>query len=265
MVHRFPVLGVFYKQPSPDDISPEQETEYVEEEEEEDQPPQLVDAYQSARELTAEELALNGRYSDKQRVRTISLQNKDQTQPVDVCIHHDTRILYSCDVGRSVIEIFDQNGKLQHVIDDPTTIKLQPTSIAVAFDGTVIVASHFQHRLHMYSPAQNENGQVQKHSYQFRQYKLGSPGHDAHQFHHPAGIAMDLNDGYLYVCDRGNYRVQVLRPEGVCDRVADLVLQDQEETPMAPIQVALQRNGNQMICLVGKGDAICFIPKTADG
>lgn len=263
MVHRFPVLGVFYKQP-PVDFPPEHETEYVEEEVE-DEPPQLVNAYQSERELTADELALGGRYSNKQRVRSILLQNKDQTQTVDVCVHHDTHTMYSCDVGRSVIEIFDQNGTFQHVIDDPTTIKFQPTSIAVAFDGTIIVASHFQHRLHMYSPVQNENGYAQEHGYQFRQYKLGAPGHDVHQFHHPAGIAMDLNDGYLYVCDRGNYRIQVLKPDGICDRVVDLVLQDEAETPTNPIQVALQRNGDQMICLIGKGDAICFIPKKADG
>ena len=30
-------------------------------------------------------------------------------------------------------------GKLQHVIDDQTTLKFQPTSIAVAYDGTIIV------------------------------------------------------------------------------------------------------------------------------
>ena len=258
------MLGVFYKQPPPCDPSCQYETEYVEEEVE-DEPPQLVDAYQTARELTADELALNGRYSNKSSTRIISLQVKDQTQPVDVCIHHDTHLLYSCDVGRSVVEIFDLNGKLQHVIDDPTTIKLQPTAIAVAFDGTVIVASHFQHRLHMYSPVVNEDGYAHVQGYQFRQFRLGSPGHDAQQFHHPAGIAMDLNDGYLYVCDRGNYRIQVFRPEGICERVVDLVLQDEEETPAAPIQVALQRKGKQMISIVGTGDAICFIPKNADG
>ena len=60
-------------------------------------------------------------------------------------------------VGRSVVEIFDMYGKLQHVIDDQITSKFQPTAIAVADDGTIIVASHFQHRLHMYSPAEQEN------------------------------------------------------------------------------------------------------------
>ena len=221
MVHRFPVLGVFYKQPSSFGNPSEQESEYVEEVC--DEPPQLVDANQFPRELTTDELALNERYSNKSRTQIIALQNKAQTQPVDVCIQHDTYTLYSCDVGRSVVEIFDMYGKLQHVIDDQTTMKFQPTSIAVAYDGTIILASHFHHRLHMYSPAESENEQFHDYGYHFTQYKLGSPGHNLHEFHHPAGIAMDFNDGYLYICDRGNYRIQVMRPEGVCERVINLI------------------------------------------
>ncbi len=209
-------------------------------------------------------MALNERYSNKSRTQIIRLQKKDQTQPVDVCIHHDSYTLYLADVGRSVVEIFDMYGKLQHVFDDQTTIKFQPTSIAVAYDGTIIVASHFNHRLHMYSPDYNENEQSHD-VYRFKQYKLGSPGHNLHQFQHPAGISMDLNDGYLYICDRGNFRIQIMRPEGVCERVIDLILNDQKQSPIPPIQTAHQRNGNQMVCLIGTGDALCFISKKSDG
>ena len=162
-------------------------------------------------------------------------------------------------------------GKLQHVIDDQTTIKFQPTTIAVAYDGTIIVASHFNHRLHMYSPIdsqeneeKNPDGNVHD-GYRFQQYKLGSPGHDIHQFHHPAGIAIDYSDGYLYVCDRGNYRIQVMRPEGVCERVIELISRDQEVSHISPIQIAHQQHRGQIVCIIGAGDAICFIPKYADG
>jgi len=160
------------------------------------------------------------------------------------------------------VEIFDMYGKLQHVIDDQTTMKLQPTSIAVANDGTIIVASHFNHRLHMYSPDDNENAYD---GYHFKQYKLGSPGHGVHQFHHPAGIAIDFSDGYLYVCDRGNFRIQVMRPEGVCERVIDLVSLDEQQSPITPVQIAHQQNGDKIVCIIGKGDAICFTSKHADG
>ena len=250
---------MFYKQPPP---QPPQEEEYYEEQEEEevetDEPPQLVQDNSTPRELTTDELGLNERYSNKLRTQIIHLQPKDVTQPVDVCIHHETYTVYSCDVGRSVIEIFDMYGKLQHVIDDHTIIKFQPTSIAVTYDGTIIVASHFNHRLHMYSPENNE-------TYHYKQYKLGTPGHNIHEFFHPAGISIDPNDGYLYISDRGNYRIQVLRPEGVCERAIDLLSCDLKQTPISPIQIAHQKNGDQIVCLIDKGDAICFVPKYADG
>jgi hypothetical protein len=275
LVQRFPALGLFYK-PSAAGTSEVYETEqreaYVENEG--DEAPDLVDANQTARDLTADELALDDRYSNKLRTQIIRLQTKEQTQPVDVCIHHETYTIYACDVGRSVVEIFDMNGKLQHVIDDPTTSKFQPTAIVVASEGTIITASHFNHCLHMYSPIDHQetehadqNGSQRdiKDGYYFKQYKLGSAGHDIHQFHHPAGINIDFSDGYLYICDRGNFRIQIMRPEGVCERVIELILRDEEEGHLAPIQIAHQQIGDQVVCIVGTGDAICFISKHADG
>ncbi|CAF0726506.1 unnamed protein product [Rotaria sp. Silwood1] len=275
LVQRFPTLSIFYK-PSTCDSSEvhggQYEDEYVEEVES-DEAPQLVDANQLPRELTADELALNERYSNKLRTQIIDLQVKDHRQPIDVCIHHESYTLYSCDVGRSIVEIFDMYGKLQHTINDQAMTKFQPTAIAVAYDGTVILASHFHHCLYMYSPtglqetedaAQNE---TLYDGYHFKQYKLGSPGHDLHQFHHPAGIAIDYNDGYLYICDRGNFRIQVMRPEGVCERVIDLIVcnQEEEEYQINPIQIAHQQSTEQIVCIVDQGNALCFIPKDADG
>ncbi|CAF3691621.1 unnamed protein product [Adineta steineri] len=265
IIQRFPVFGLFYKPSTPPEMyETEQAQEYVEEYVEDDQVPQLVDATTLSRELTADELNLNERYSNKSRTQIINLQVKDQTQPVDVSIHHDSYTIYSCDVGRSVVEIFDMYGKLQHVIDDNTTTKFQPTAIVVGFDGTVVVASHFGHRLHMYSP-ESEHDDSHAEGYHFRQYKLGAAGHDIHEFHHPAGMSIDYSDGYLYICDRGNYRIQVLRPEGVCERVIDLLLNSDSLEQLSPVQLSIQQHGDQIVCVIGKGDAICFIPKYTNG
>jgi len=277
LVQRISGLGLLYKQ-SPADTSEiyanQQGQEYVEEEVEGDEAPELVDENQVARELTADELALNERYSNKLRTQIVRLQKKEQTQPVDVRIHHQSYTIYLCDVGRSVIEVFDLNGKLQHVIDDPTTIKFQPTAIAVAEDGTIIVASHFNHCLHLYSPVDPQETEHADHNgslghiqdgYYYKQYKLGSPGHDLHQFQYPAGIAIDFSDGYLYVCDRGNFRVQVMRPEGICERAIELFLNDEGQAHIAPLQIAHQQSGDQIVCIVGAGDAICFLSKHANG
>jgi 6-phosphogluconolactonase (cycloisomerase 2 family) len=195
-------------------------------------------------------------------MKLINLQVKDQTQPVDIHIHHETNKIYSCDVGRSVVEIYDINGTLLHVIDDSTMLKFQPTAIAIAFDETIIIASHFNHRLHMYSPNDSQNA---SNSYSYKQFKLGTPGDQIHQFYHPAGIAIDHKDGFLYVCDRGNYRIQVIRPEGICERVIELFVKDKKKIPLDVTRVAIQANFDQLVCIVGNGDALCFIPKLANG
>ncbi|CAF3919560.1 unnamed protein product [Rotaria sp. Silwood2] len=274
LVQRFPSLSIFYKPTACDSsevYGDEYQPEYVEEVES-DEAPELTAANQLPREITADDLALNERYSNKLRTQIIDLQIKEHRQPIDVSIHHESYTLYSCDVGRSIVEIFDMYGKLQHTINDPATTKFQPTAIAVAYDGTVILGSHFHHCLHMYSPidlhetedvAQNE---ILQDEYHFKQYKLGSPGHDVHQFHHPAGIAIDFTDGYLYVCDRGNFRIQVMRPEGVCERVIELLTRDEEgECQISPMQITHQQNTQQIVCIVDQGDALCLIPKDADG
>ena len=267
-------MGFFFRPPPEAAVEvyePEQDQEYPAEEEEE--APQLVDE-QAARELTADETALTERYSNPSRTKIIKVQLKDATQPVDVGIHHESSTVYVCDVGRSVVEIFHFNGELEHVIDDPSTVKFQPTAIAIADDGTVIVASHFHHRLHMYSPVDAQSieradqdgsaGDLNE-GYYYQQFKLGSPGHDLHQFHYPAGVDIDRSDGYFYVCDRGNFRIKVMRPEGVCERVIELVVPGDEPYNVAPVQVAHQHNGDQLVCIIGAGDAICFLPKKGDG
>ena len=56
-----------------------------------------------------------------------------------------------------------------------------------------------------------------------------------------------------------------MRPEGVCERVIELILRDEEEGHLAPIQIGHQQIGTKIVCIVGTGDAICFISKHADG
>lgn len=274
LVYRFPSLSIFYTPKAPDvseTYATEYEEEYVEQEVESNEAPKLVDASALARELTPDETVLNERYSNKLRTQIIPLQQNDRANPVDLALHHESYTIYSCDVGRSIVEIFDMYGKLQHTISDSTITKFQPTSIAVADDGTIILASHFHHRLHMYAPdyaPENETSlqnQAYADCYRFQQYKVGSPGHDLNQFHFPAGITIDYNDGYIYVCDRGNFRIKVIRPEGICERVIELHSYDPSEYNIAPLQVALQQIGDQCICITGKGDALCFVSRNAIG
>ena len=239
-------------------------------EQNDDEPPQLVDTDQWARELTADELALIDRYSNKFRTQIIDLQKKDQTQPVDVTVHHESYTFYVCDVGRSIVEIFNFDGSLEHVIDDAIITKFQPSTIAVAHDGTFFVASTIHHQIQMYCPMvteqdPNETNANADENFYYQQFKLGSPGSNLHQFSKPSGIAIDNTDGYLYICDRGNFCIKVMRPEGVCERTIELMVSDEHPYYCAPIQVVHQNLSNQLVCLIGSGDAICFVPKSATG
>ncbi|CAF1668753.1 unnamed protein product, partial [Didymodactylos carnosus] len=122
---------------------------YVPREDGDDEAPQLVDAEQP-RDLTKDEVMLIERYSNKSGIKVIELQAKPETQPVDVCVQKELNYIHVCDVGRSVVEIFDSNGTLNHVIDDAHMTAFCPTSVSVGQDGTIIVGSHFMHRLQEY-------------------------------------------------------------------------------------------------------------------
>jgi DNA-binding beta-propeller fold protein YncE len=221
-----------------------------------------ANAEQATYELTVDDLALHDRYADASRTKIINLQAKDETQPVDVRIHQDTKKIYLCDIGRSVIEIYDFNGTFKHMISDGNLTKFKPTAIAIAFDGTIIIASYFSHYLQMHAPnlsASTEN------TYSYKVFKLGSPGIYIHQFQHPAGIAIDNSDGFLYVCDPGNSRIQVINPGGVCERVIELFYNSKKKYQLEPTRIAHQKKTDQVVCIVGTGDALCFIPKHANG
>lgn len=235
-----------------------------------DDAPQLVDIDEDARELTAEEIAVIERYEDVTGTKLIPLQKKDKTKPVGVAVHYDTDAIYLCDVGRSLIEIYNLLGELENVIDDQIISNLAPSSIAVTDDGTIIVASESHHRLHLYAPTSytndnpSENDANNEEEYYYQQFKLGSNGTKLHQFQNPSGIAVDAEDGYIYVCDQGNFRIQVISPGGICERSIELIVNDEEPYFCAPIQIAHQYASGFLVCLVA-GDALCFIPKTASG
>ncbi|CAF1006739.1 unnamed protein product [Didymodactylos carnosus] len=272
MIQRFPILSAFYKPPPPEIAynggndnyeysstaavsSVYVPTEYGEDEQ--------------TRELTNDEVILIERYSNKSLRKVIELQLKSETQPIDVCVQKELNYVYVCDAGRNIVQVYDLNGILNHVIDDPNMKTFRPTSIAVGQDGTVIVASHFVHRLQMYSPCQasewKTNDTSNTEGFYYNQFKLGQQGHDPHQFYYPAGIRCDDIDSLLYVCDRGNSRIQIITPDGYCERIIQLVSVDGQL--LAPIQLAFlhQDNSETVVCIVGDANCICFVPKYSNG
>jgi DNA-binding beta-propeller fold protein YncE len=147
-------------------------------------------------------------------------------------------------------------------INDSVMNKFKPTAIAVAFDGTIIIASYFSHYLQMHAPNPTPNNE---NIYSYKLFKLGSPGIYIHQFQYPAGITIDQSDGYLYICDRGNFRIQVMNPDGICERVIELVLNSKKKQQLEPVRIAHQKKLDQLVCILGNGDVLGLIPKNANG
>lgn len=204
---------------------------------------------------------MNGRYSNPLNCRFISLEATDHTHPSDIRIHNALNRIYLSDIGRSIVEIFDMNGQVLHSISDPAILKFQPNRFVVTVDGTLIISSAVLHCLYMYSPASpfSEN-------FQYQQFKLGAEGKLIHQFSSPSDMVADPNNGYVYVCDVGNYRIKVLTPQGMCERIIQLAyLVNGVKQYLYPTAITYQPTRGQLVCIVNNEDAICFFSKHANG
>ena len=158
-------------------------------------------------------------------------------------------VLYIVDfAGR--IQVFDRDGKYLRGWSTPTIVKGRPAGIAIGNDGNVLVADSHYARILIYSPegtllreitgtagegpgefayvsdvVQDEHGyfylteygeedRVRKLSPDGRYLKhWGSHGNEPGQLVRPRAIALGP-DGYLYVADACNHRIQVFDKEG---------------------------------------------------
>jgi DNA-binding beta-propeller fold protein YncE len=78
----------------------------------------------------------------------------------------------------------------------------RPTNVALAADGSLYVTDGYGNaRVHKFDP---DGRHVQS---------WGEPGDGPGQFNLPHGIALD-RDGYVYVADRENSRIQIFSPDG---------------------------------------------------
>ena len=215
--------------------------------------------------LSIEEIGFYNRYSNPSTMQLIRLQDKPETQPIDIQLLNESNLIFICDVGRSIVEIFDFDGTLQHVIDNAIMKNFYPTALAVAFDGTIVISSFFTHSLLMYlkmESVQDATETVPQLNFVYKQFQLGSHGHQIHQFNNPAGLTLDKETSYLYICDRGNLRIKVLTPRGVCERTIRLWLNTGKKVQLEPVSIALQPKSGQLVCIIA-GSALCFLPKTA--
>ena len=100
------------------------------------------------------------------------------------------------------IQRFDGQGNYEHTWEMPSIEKGRPTGIAVAGDGTVLIADTHYHRILRYDTDGNLKAE------------FGEEGTEPAQFIYPVGLAV-APDGTIYVSEfGGNDRIQVFTPEG---------------------------------------------------
>lgn len=132
------------------------------------------------------------------------LEAPGMVEPRGMGFSPEGRYIYVADPGCHTIWCFEiQTGRLVRTLKVASEEQLhQPSDVAVAGDGTVLVCDSGNHRLVWFSP----QGTWIK--------SLGEQGDSPGQFNHPEGVALG-EDGTIYVADWGNNRVQVLSSDGI--------------------------------------------------
>ena len=122
------------------------------------------------------------------------------TEPRGMGLSQYGSLLYVADPGCHAVWCFDTaTGRLVRKINGSGDVHLhQPTDVAVAEDGSILVCDSGNHRLVWFS----SDGTV-----------LKIWGEKSGLFNHPEGVTI-AEDGKVYVADWGNNAIQVLSPTG---------------------------------------------------
>ncbi len=129
------------------------------------------------------------------------------TEPRGMALSPSMQTLYVADPGCHTVWCVEaSSGRLlARLVDGGDHPLHQPTDVAVAHDGRVLVCDSGNHRLVWY----DSSGRFIA--------AWGTRGEHPGQFQHPEGATIDEN-GMVYVADWGNNRIQVLTPQGTVQR-----------------------------------------------
>jgi len=136
------------------------------------------------------------------------LHAQGMTEPRGMALSPSGQSLYVADPGCHTVWCLDvaTGGLIRSLADGGGQSLHQPTDVAVAQDGQVLVCDSGNHRLVWFGP----DGHYVS--------SWGGRGDTPGKFQHPEGAAI-ASDGLVYVADWGNNRIQVLTPQGAVRRV----------------------------------------------
>lgn len=129
-----------------------------------------------------------------------SLEQTDQVTSDNLQSPHSIALdsannIYVTDTMNQQIHVYNESGTHVHSIGHPHDEEFTPSGLAIE-DEQMFVADRSGNQVVVFTTA----GEFVT--------AMGSYGTSAGQFHSPSGVTVDV-DGYLYVCDYGNSRVQI--------------------------------------------------------
>lgn len=166
--------------------------------------------------------------------------------PQSVYCDRDSKLWVS-DTGNNRLLVYERNpaGVLVTATAPVATGMDRPVGVVRDVEGNLFVVNAGNHRVRKYDATltfQTELG--------------GGPGNAANQFNDPRGMAIAQRvEPMLYVADRGNNRIQILRRDGSFTGSISTV---GSVTLNAPEDVAIDLRGNVYIADTGNGQIVCL-------
>ena len=139
----------------------------------------------------------------------------------------------------SVVRVYDIDG---HEVSQIRSEFTRPYGISTDFQNNVWVTDREAHTVQKYS--RNSNGTFKK------QFHFGSRGFEAGQFSHPRGVAVSKNNGFIYISDMKNNRIQIFKPGSPKPRYQGSFGAPGKEPAKfnLPAGICFNRTGNLVIC-----------------
>ena len=120
------------------------------------------------------------------------------SNPSGVSVHYQTSNIFVADQSNHRVQVFDKDGKYLYKFGDRDGSGKMNTPLFIAFyQNKVFVSQNGAGYLLIY----DLNGTFLK--------QIGTPGNGEGQLSHPYGITINESNGDIFVCDRGNNRVQI--------------------------------------------------------
>lgn len=162
--------------------------------------------------------------------------------------------LWVSDTGNHRVLVFQRNagGELQlnTTVGTPAADLQRPIGLAFDAEGSLYVVDSDHHRIRKY--------QGTPLAYVAPDLGTGTAGATNQQFNHPCGIALvQRNEPLLYVADRDNNRVQVIRRDGSYVKTLSLPAGDSFDHPE---DVAVDATGNIFVADTGNHRVVRFNP-----